>query len=324
MLPTRKLGKTGFELTEIGFGAWAVGGPWRFGWGAQDDEESLAAIDAALEGGVNWIDTAAAYGLGHSEEITGKALRGRRDKVFLATKGGIVWDDKRRVKFSIEPGSLRKEFEDSLRRLDTDYIDLYQIHWPDGVTPVEKAWEALLRFKQDGKARFVGVSNFDAPQLEKCLSLGHVDSLQPPYNLVRRNAERELLPFCRERGIGVVAYSPMMSGLLTGRFDAGRLAADDWRLASPYFKEPRLGKSLALVEELKPIAERSGKTVGQLAVAWVLGGEAITSAIVGARRPSQVEQTLAGAGWKLSDGDRREIDEISNRVFGEDAFTDAT
>ncbi len=328
MLPMRKLGKAEVELTEIGFGAWAVGGPWRFGWGAQDDEESLAAINAALDGGVNWIDTAAAYGLGHSEEIVARALRGRRDTVFVATKGGIVWDDKRRVTFSVEPGSLKKEFENSLRRLDTDYIDLYQIHWPDGKTPVESAWETLLRFKQDGRARFVGVSNFDVAQLEKCLRLGHVDSLQPPYNLVRRNAERELLPFCRERGIGVVAYSPMMSGLLTGRFDAARfaeggLAADDWRRTSAYFKEPRLGKSLALVEELKPIAERAGKTVGQLAVAWVLSREAVTSAIVGARRPAQVEQTLAGAGWKLSEEDRQTIEELSNRIFGEDAFTDA-
>ncbi len=322
MLPLRKLGTNGPELTEIGFGAWAIGGSWRFGWGAADDDESLAAIAAALEGGVNWIDTAAAYGLGHSEEVVARALKGKRNDVFVATKGGIVWDDKGRVKFSIQPQSLKKEFENSLRRLDTDYIDLYQIHWPDGHTPVEAAWEMLLRFKQDKKARYIGVSNFDVPQVEKCLSLGPVDSLQPPYNLVKRRAERELLPFCRERGIGVVAYSPMMSGLLTGRFDAARLAADDWRRGSPYFKDPLLSRALSLVEELRPLAAGYGKTPAELAVAWVLARSEVTAAIVGARRPDQVAGVLGGAGWQPSDDDMKKIDDISERLLGEDVFRD--
>jgi aryl-alcohol dehydrogenase-like predicted oxidoreductase len=322
MLPVRQLGKEGPSLTEIGFGAWAIGGPWKYGWGAQDDDDSLVAIQAALEGGVNWIDTAAAYGLGHSEELVGRALKGRRENVFVATKGGIVWDDKGRVKFNIQPQSLKKEFEDSLRRLNTEYIDLYQLHWPDGQTPEESAWEVLLKLKQDGKAKYIGVSNFDVPLLEKCLRLGHVDSLQPPYSLLRRAAERELLPFCRERGIGVVAYSPMMSGLLTGRFDKTRLAPDDWRRNSNYFKEPLFSKALAFVEEARPLAEGYGKTVTELAVAWVLANPAVTAAIVGARRPDQVKGVLGGAGWKIQDEDLRKIEEISRRVFGDAVFTE--
>jgi aryl-alcohol dehydrogenase-like predicted oxidoreductase len=322
MLPVRKLGKTGPELTEIGFGAWAIGGPWRYGWGEQSDADSLAAIDAALAGGVNWIDTAAAYGLGHSEEVVGRAIKGRRESVFVATKGGIVWDDKGRVKMSVEPQSLKQEFENSLRRLQTEYIDLYQIHWPDGKTPVESAWEVLLKLKQDGRIRYAGVSNFNVPQLEKCLRAGQVDALQPPYSLLKRKAEKELLGFCREHGIGVVAYSPMMSGLLTGRFDPGRLAPDDWRRGSPWYKEPLLGKALEFVRELEPIAEKHGRTVAQLAVAWVLNNEVVTAAIVGARRPGQVEEILGGAGWKVGEEDCAAIDEISKRIIGEDAFRD--
>ena len=322
MLPVRKLGTNGPELTEIGFGAWAIGGPWRFGWGKQDDNESLAAIGAALAGGVNWIDTAAAYGLGHSEELVARAVKGKRDRVFVATKGGIVWDDKGRVKFSIQPQSLKQEFENSLRRLNTDYIDLYQIHWPDGKTPVAAAWEVLLKLKQDKRARYIGVSNFDVEQLEECLRLGPVDSLQPPYNLVKRRAERELFPFCREQGIGVVAYSPMMSGLLTGRFDTSRMAQDDWRRGSKYFMEPMLAKALEFVEELRPVAVGYGKTPAELAIAWVLSHETVTAAIVGARRPGQVEGILGGTGWKLKDEDLAKIDEISDRLLGEEAFRD--
>jgi aryl-alcohol dehydrogenase-like predicted oxidoreductase len=322
MVPTRKLGTNGPALTEIGFGAWAIGGPWKYGWGKQDDDEAVAAINTALETGVNWIDTAAAYGLGHSEELVARALLGRRERVFVATKGGIVWDDKQRVKLSIQPSSLKREFENSLRRLNTDYIDLYQIHWPDNSTPVESAWEVLLKLKQDGRARFVGVSNFDVPQLKKCLKLGPVDSLQPPYCLVKRRAEMEILPFCLEKGIGVVAYSPMMSGLLTGTFDPSRLAADDWRRGSAWFKEPLLGKALGLVRELAPLAEKHGRTVGQLAVAWVLKNPAVSAAIVGARRPAQVGETMEGAGWVLSEDESKEISEISARLLGDLTFQD--
>ncbi|RMG27811.1 MAG: aldo/keto reductase [Methanobacteriota archaeon] len=320
MLPTRQLGKNGPEFTVIGFGAWAIGGPWAYGWGPQDDRESINAIHAAIDMGINWIDTAAVYGLGHSEEIVGKAIKGKRDQVYIATKCGLVWDSQGRVKGNINPGSIRQEVENSLRRLDIDVIDLYQIHWPDGKTPEEKAWEMMLKLKDEGKVRWIGVSNFDVEKLQKCLSVGPVQSLQPPYNLVRREVEKSILPFCKENGIGVVAYSPMMSGLLSGKFDINRLASDDWRRKSAYFQEPFLSRALNFVEKLRPMAEKYGKTVAQFSIGWVLQHPAITSAIVGARRPSQVEEIVGAADLVIDPEDMKIIDEWLRETIGDDVY----
>ncbi|GAB4181886.1 MAG: aldo/keto reductase [Calditrichia bacterium] len=320
MLPVRKLGKNGPELTEIGFGAWAIGGPWAYGWGPVDDQESISAIHAALDAGINWIDTAAVYGLGHSETIVGKAVKGRRDEVFIATKCGLIWDDRGNVKPNINPGSIAQEVENSLRRLNVDVIDLYQIHWPDNKTPVEKAWEIMLKLKDRGMVRYIGVSNFNVDQMSRCLSLGHIDSLQPPYNLVRRKVEKEELPFCKENGIGVIGYSPMMSGLLTGKFDLSRLADDDWRKKNPMFNEPKLSKALEFVDQLRPIAESYGKTVAQFSIGWVLQHPAMTSAIVGARRPSQVEEIAGGTGFSIRPEDMQKINDMLEDMFGNDVF----
>ncbi len=308
---TRQLGKEGPWLTEIGLGTWAIGGPWDWGWGPQDDRDSIRTILRALELGINWIDTAAVYGLGHAEEVVARALKGRRSEVFIATKCGLVWDDRGNVVRNNRPESIMRECEASLRRLNTDYIDLYQIHWPDANTPVEESWEAMIRLQEQGKVRYIGVSNFDVPLLERCEALHHVNSLQPPYNLLNRKVEKNILPWCQQHGVGVVAYSPMQSGLLTGRFDKSRLAPDDWRHKSPYFKEPQLSKNLQFVEKLKPIAARYDKTVAQLAISWVLMHPAVTSAIVGARRPEQIEEIVGGAGWKIEEEDMQEINKLS-------------
>ena len=308
---TRQLGKEGPWLTEIGLGTWAIGGPWDWGWGPQDDRDSIRTILRALELGINWIDTAAVYGLGHAEEVVASALKGRRSEVFIATKCGLVWDDRGNVVRNNRPESIMRECEASLRRLNTDYIDLYQIHWPDANTPVEESWEAMIRLQEQGKVRYIGVSNFDVPLLERCEALHHVNSLQPPYSLLNRKVEKNILPWCQQHGVGVVAYSPMQSGLLTGRFDKSRLAPDDWRHKSPYFKEPQLSKNLQFVEKLKPIAAKYDKTVAQLAISWVLMHPAVTSAIVGARRPEQIEEIVGGAGWKIEEEDMQEINKLS-------------
>jgi len=310
----RKLGKNGPMLTEIGLGAWAIGGPWEWGWGRQDDRESIETIRKALDLGINWIDTAAAYGLGHSEEVVGNAVKGRRDEIFVATKCGLVWNEKGYVSRISRPESIMKEAEASLQRLKTDRIDLLQIHWPDTNVPVEESWETMVRLKEQGKVRYIGVSNYDSSLLEQCETVEHVNSLQPPYSLLDRNAESELLPWCREHGTGVVAYSPMRSGLLTGKFDKSRLAEDDWRRKDRAFKEPHLSKNLAFVDELKPIAEKYGKTVAQLAIAWVLANPAVTSAIVGARRPWQVEEIVGGAGWSIEQDDKNLIEKLSKNI----------
>ena len=309
-MQTRQLGKDGPFLTEIGFGAWAIGGPWSWGWGRQDDADSIAAIHRALDLGINWIDTAAIYGLGHSEEVVAKAVEGRRDDVFIATKCGLVWDDRENVKNNLQPESIRKEAEASLRRLKTDVIDLYQIHWPDPNASAAKAWETMAQLKAEGKVRYIGVSNFDVPLLKKCLKIAPVQSLQPPYNLLKRKVESDILPFCRENDIGVLVYSPMASGLLTGKFDPNRLAPDDWRRKSADFKEPGLSKRLDFVEKLRPIAEKHGKTVGNLAIAWTLMNPAVTSAIVGARTAQQVEENVQAADWRLTAEELREIDQL--------------
>ncbi len=309
-METRQLGTDGPFLTEIGLGTWAIGGPWDWGWGKQNDEDSIAAIRKALELGINWIDTAASYGLGHAEEVVAKAIEGRRKEVFLATKCGLVWDDRGRVKNNLRPESIRKEAEDSLRRLKTDVIDLYQIHWPDPNASLARAWQTMVRLKKEGKVRTIGVSNFNVPQLKQCLKIAPVQSLQPPYHLLRREIEATILPFCEENGIGVVAYSPMASGLLTGKFDPNRLAPDDWRRKVSDFRQPKLSKILTFVEKLRPIAERHRKTVGNLAVAWTLRNPVVTSAIVGARNVQQVEENVGAAGWRLTKEELQEIESL--------------
>ena len=299
----RILGKNGPQLSEIGFGAWAIGGPWEYGWGPVDDTESIKAIHRAIDLGINWVDTAAVYGLGHSEEVVAKALKGKRKEIFLATKCGMIWDANGHVTIHASASSIRKEIEASLKRLITDYIDLYQIHWPDPETPVEESWGELVRLKEEGKVRYIGVCNYDVPLLEKCNAIAPVQSLQPPYSMLRRQIEHEILPYCLKNEIGVVAYSPLQSGLLTGNFDIKRLAPDDWRRKNKYFQEPYLSKALSFVEKLKPIAEKYHKTVSQLAVAWVLKNPAVTSAIVGARKVEQVEENVGAAGFVISDSD---------------------
>ena len=309
-MDTRQLGTDGPFLTEIGLGTWAIGGPWDWGWGKQNDEDSIEAIQRALELGINWIDTAAVYGLGHAEEIVAKAIEGRRDNVFIATKCGLVWDENGNVTNNIRPESIRKEAEASLRRLKTDRIDLYQIHWPDPNASISRAWETMVKLQEEEKVRYIGVSNFNVPQLKQCLKIASVQSLQPPYHLLRREIEAEILPFCRENGIGVVVYSPMASGLLTGKFDPNRLAPDDWRHKVSDFREPKLSKILAFVEKLRPIAERHGKTVGNLAVAWTLRNPGVTAAIVGARNVQQVEENIGAAGWHLTEEEVQEIESL--------------
>lgn len=306
MITKRRLGRGGPEITTVGFGAWAVGGPWRVGWGPQDDADSISAIRRALDLGVNWIDTAAIYGLGHSEEVVGAALDGvPRDQVVVATKCGRTPDATGQPHADLRPVRIREEIELSLRRLRTDYVDLFQIHWPDNETgtPVEDSWATLVALKEEGKVRWIGVSNFDVELLERCRAVHPVQSLQPPYNLVRREVEAEILPYCLEHGIGVVAYAPMQSGLLTGSFSIDRLAEDDWRRRHPFFQEPALTRHLGAVEAVRPIAERQGGTVGQLAVAWTLTHPAVTAAIVGARSPAQVEQNVEVERMELSPED---------------------
>ena len=311
-MTTTQLGETAMEVTRVGFGAWAIGGgDWEFGWGPQDDEQSIAAIKRGLDLGINWIDTAAAYGFGHSETIVGRAIAesGRRPYVF--TKGSLLDDGRRRVVHSLKRDSLLREAEDSLARLGVDAIDLYQIHWPDPAEDIEEGWAALAELKDRGLVRHIGVSNFDLDQLRRIQSIAPVDTLQPQYSLIERDVEREILPFADGEGIGVIVYSPMGSGLLTGRMTRERIAAlpdNDWRKADERFQEPALTRHLAVVERLERVAERHGTTAGAVAIAWTLVNPAVDGAIVGFRRPDQV-QGLAGAGsLELSEDDIAEIE----------------
>ena len=313
MIETRKLGQNGPELTTIGFGAWAAGGPWKVGWGPQSDEDSVAAIRRSIELGVNWIDTAAIYGLGHSEEVVGRAIKGiPREQLFIATKCGRAMHEDTSLHSDLRPESIRREMDASLQRLGVDFVDLYQIHWPDNETgtPIEESWSALASLQDHGKTQYLGVSNFDVPLLERCERIRHVDSLQPPFNLIRRDVEKEILPWCLRNGTGVIVYSPMQSGLLSGKFDINRVAEDDWRRRNAYFQEPNLSRNLEIVEKLRSIAGNHGKTVGQLAVAWTLMNPAVTSAIVGARRPGQVEENVGAMGWRLTDDEMESIERI--------------
>ncbi len=316
----RRLGNTDLHLTTIGFGAWAAGGPWQFGWGPQDDNDSIAAIQRALDLGINWIDTAPAYGLGHSEEVVGQAIRGRRDQLIVATKCGRTWDDPgtRAIFGRLKRWSVRQEAEASLRRLGVDTIDLYQVHWPRPDEDIVEAWEEIARLVSEGKVRYAGVSNFNAEQIRRLQPIHPVASLQPPYNFLERDVEQGLLQLCAANGIGVVAYSPMASGLLTGKYtleNLSRLAPDDWRRNSRHFQEPELRANLGLVDRLRLIARRHGRTPGQLAVAWVLRRPEITAAIVGGRNPEQVAEIAPAGDWTLG---RPEIEEIE-AVLGDRA-----
>ncbi len=309
-MQTRILGKGGPELTVIGLGAWAMGGSWEFGWGAVDDKESIKTIHRALDLGINWIDTAAVYGLGHSEEVVGQALRGIREKVFIATKCGMVWDEHRIITKSLRPESIRNEVTDSLRRLNTDSIDLYQFHWPDPETPIEESWKAMAELVREGKVRYIGLCNHGMDELNQCRSIAAVQSLQPPYNILKREVEKELIPYCVNGKIGVVAYSPMASGLLTGKFDFDKLAQDDWRRKSPRFGKDSRSKISSLLKELHVIANRYNAGVGQLAVSWVLQNPAVTSAIVGARRVWQIGEIAGASDINMSTLDYNSINQL--------------
>jgi aryl-alcohol dehydrogenase-like predicted oxidoreductase len=301
----RKLGNSDLHLTHIGFGAWAIGGGnWEFGWGAQDDAESIAAIHRALDLGVNWIDTAAVYGLGHSEEIVGRALKSTSHKPLVFTKCSMRWGEDRAIYRSLTAKSLATELENSLRRLGVETIDLYQIHWPNPENEIEEGWTALEKFRQQGKVRWIGVSNFSVEQMKRAQKIAPITSLQPPYSMLRRAIEQEILPFAQANDIGVINYSPMVSGLLTGKMTAERVAAfpaDDWRKRAVEFNEPRLSRNLKLVELLREIGARHGVTSGVVAVAWTLHNPAITAAIVGGRNAQQVEELTPVLKFKLND-----------------------
>ncbi|HOP55482.1 MAG TPA: aldo/keto reductase [bacterium] len=308
----RRLGWTDLKLSVIGFGSWALGGGgWRFSWGPQDDEDSIKAIRRAMELGVNWIDTAAVYGLGHSEEIVGKAIKDLSERPIIATKCGRVWDENGNIRGELSRKSLKRQVDDSLRRLQVDVIDLYQIHWPDPDEYIEEAWSTMADLVKDGKVRYIGVSNFSVEQMKRIEKIHPIASLQPPYSMLRREVESEILPYCKEKSIGVVVYSPMQKGLLTGKYNketVKQLAPDDHRRTDPMFNEPQLSINVELVEKLKGLAEKYGRTTSQLAIAWILRRPEVTSAIVGIRRPSQIEDVAPAADWNLSEEDIRLIE----------------
>lgn len=312
---TRQLGNSNLRLTRLGFGAWAIGGGnWQFGWGSQDDQESIGAIHRALDIGVNWIDTAAVYGLGRSEQVVATALRGLGKKPYVFTKCSMVWDDSRQIHRSLKADSIRRELEASLKRLQLDTIDLYQIHWPDPEKDIEEGWTTLAKLKEEGKVRHIGVSNFSVAQMERAAKIAPVTSLQPPYSLLNRAVEKEVLPFCEKHGIGVINYSPMQSGLLTGAMTKERitkLPEDDWRRNSAQFKEPKLSRNLELVELLREIGKAHGGSPGEVAVAWTLRNPAVTAAIVGARNAKQVDGILGAATLQLQPDEISRIEKFS-------------
>ena len=306
-LETAQLGSTGLEITRVGFGAWAIGGGgWEFGWGPQEDDDSIAVIHRALELGVNWIDTAAAYGFGHSEDVVGRALEGLDERPYVFTKASLLEGPQRRVVHSLKRDSILREAHASLERLGVEAIDLYQIHWPMPEDQIEEGWAAFAELKEQGLVRHIGVSNFDAAQLRRIQSIAPVETLQPQYSLVAREAEDEILPFAKREGIGVIVYSPMGSGLLSGAMTRERIESlpeDDWRKHDARFREPELSRHLALVERLEAVAERHGATAGAVAVAWTLRNPAVNGAIVGFRRPDQVDSIIAAAMIALDDED---------------------
>jgi aryl-alcohol dehydrogenase-like predicted oxidoreductase len=306
-LKTTQLGQTGLEITRVGFGAWAIGGGgWEFGWGPQEDEQSIAAIERAVELGVNWIDTAAAYGFGHSEEIVGRALAGVEVRPYVFTKASLLEGPGRRVVHSLKRDSILREAHASLKRLGVDAIDLYQIHWPIPDEDIEEGWSAFAELKEQGLVRHIGVSNFDVEQLRRIQQIAPVETLQPQYSLIERGIEREILPVAERDGIGVIVYSPMSSGLLTGAMTRERIAGlpdDDWRKHDDRFREPELSRNLALVERLGAVADRHGTVPGAAAIAWTLGNPAVDGAIVGFRSPDQVDPLIDAANLELSEED---------------------
>jgi aryl-alcohol dehydrogenase-like predicted oxidoreductase len=320
-LPTRPLGSTNLLISPVGFGAWAVGGGgWAFGWGEQDDDESLSAMRHAVELGVNWVDTAAVYGHGHSERVVGRLLQqlAPSDRPLVFTKCGLVWDDQRPMTAAqsvLRPASIRKECEASLRRLGVERIDLYQFHWPDETgTPVEDSWAEMGRLVDEGKIRYAGVSNFDVELLDRCERMRHVVSLQPPFSMIRREAAADVIPWAKSHRTGVICYSPMQAGLLTDRFSAERMAAlatDDWRRRAEEFQPPRLERNLALRDALKPIADRHGITIAAVAVAWTICWPGVTGAIVGARSAAQVDGWIAAATTRLT---AQDLDDIAAAI----------
>ncbi|MBI2949574.1 MAG: aldo/keto reductase [Verrucomicrobia bacterium] len=316
-MKTRTLGRTGLQLTTIGLGTWAMGGEgWRFGWGPQDDQESIKAIHRALDLGINWIDTAPAYGLGHGEEVVGRALKGMAHRPIIATKCGRSWDANRELFPCLKRNVIRAEVEASLKRLGVEVIDLYQVHWPQPDADVEEAWSTVAEIVKEGKVRFAGVCNFNVAQLKRLQPIHPAASLQPPYSMLVRDLEQEGLAHCAAHNIGVVAYSPMQKGLLTDRFNRERVeqfAADDHRRRDAQFQEPLLSANLDLVQGLRSIAAKSGKTVSHLAMAWVLRRPEVTSAIVGARSASQIEETVSASDWTLSAGEQALIEDLLQR-----------
>ncbi|MEH1830367.1 MAG: aldo/keto reductase [Nostoc sp.] len=312
-MQTKQLGNSELHITPIGFGAWAIGGGgWAFGWGTQDDRESIEAINRALDLGINWIDTAAIYGLGHSEEVVAKALKGRSSRPYIFTKCSMIWDEKGEIGRSLKADSVRREVEDSLRRLDIETIDLYQIHWPNPDSDIEEGWTTLAKLKDEGKVRYIGVSNFNVEQLKRIQKIAPITSLQPPYSLVKRDVEKEILPFAKENNIGVIVYSPMQSGLLTGAITPERVANlpdDDWRKNSSEFQEPRLSRNLKLVEVLQHIGEQYDRSPGEVAIAWTLNNPAVTAAIVGGRNAKQVEGIIGAGEFRLN---QQELDKIAD------------
>ncbi len=312
MSQLKKLGNSDLAITSLGVGAWAMGGAdWQFGWGEQDDADSIAAIRAALDAGMNWIDTAAIYGLGHSEEVVGQALRDVSTKPYIFTKCERRWDENGRIYGALKADSIRKECEDSLRRLDIERIDLYQMHWPDPDEDIEEGWTEMARLQDEGKVRWIGVSNFNVAHLRRAMQIAPITSLQPPYSLLARKTEAEILPFAREHGIGVIVYSPMRAGMLSGKMTRERalnLAKDDWRSRDKDFQEPKLSRNLELVAILRGIGERHGRTPGEVALAWTLNNPAVTGAIVGLRRADQVEGVAGALSFRLEPSEVAEIE----------------
>ncbi|HEY6390053.1 MAG TPA: aldo/keto reductase [Bryobacteraceae bacterium] len=311
-METKRLGPSDMQLTPIGIGAWAIGGGgWTFGWGPQDDNESIAAIHAALDRGINWIDTAAVYGLGHSEEVVARALQSRPHRPFVFTKCGRVWNERGEIGKSLRADSIRREVDASLRRLRVDTIDLYQIHWPEPDEEIEEGWTTMAELKREGKVRHIGVSNFNASQMRRAQAIAPIASLQPPYSLISPEIEESILPYAEANGIGVIVYSPMKSGLLSGAMTRERIAAlpaDDFRRRVPNFQEPLLSKNLELAELLRGIGQRHGRTAGEAAIAWTLRHSAVTAAIVGMRSASQVEGVIGAADFRLSPQELAEIE----------------
>jgi len=311
-METRRLGNSDMQISVLGIGAWAIGGAgWMGSMGPQNEGDSTPAIHAALGHGMNWIDTAALYGLGHSEEVVARALKGRNPRPYVFTKCERVWDSKGRIGASLKAESIRKECEDSLRRLKTDLIDLYQIHWPEPDEDIEEGWAEMVRLKKEGKVRYIGVSNFNVSQMKRAQAIAPITSLQPPYSIVTRAIEDEILPFAKSNNIGVIVYSPMSAGLLTGAMTRERVAtltSEDWRRNLPNFREPLLSRNLRLVEQLRNIGERHGRSPGEVAIAWTLRNATVTGAIVGFRNPKQVEGIVGAARFKLTPEDLNEIE----------------